>query len=136
MSRRSTSLRAAAVGIALTALALAGCASGGTAGGDASAPADDGYITPGKLTIATGEPAYFPYVIDDDPSSGEGFEAAIAYAVAEELVPHVDSLLTAIDAAVANDPTFQQKLDESAHHMTMTAAILTGGIVANKKITD
>ena len=85
MSRRSTSLRAAAVGIALTALALAGCASGWTAGGDASAPADDGYITPGKLTIATGEPAYFPYVIDDDPSSGEGFEAAIAYAVAEEL---------------------------------------------------
>jgi hypothetical protein len=59
-----------------------------------------------------------------------------AEAVAEELVPHVDSLFTAIDAAVANDPTFQQKLDESAHHMTMTAAILTGGIVANKKITD
>ena len=59
-----------------------------------------------------------------------------ADAVAEELVPHVDSLLTAIDAAVANDPTFQQKLDESAKHMTMTAAILTSGIVANKKITD
>ena len=59
-----------------------------------------------------------------------------ADAVAEELKPHVASLLTAIDAAVANDPMFQQKLDESAHHMTMTAAILTGGIVANKKITD
>jgi hypothetical protein len=59
-----------------------------------------------------------------------------ADAVADELTPHVASLLTAIDAAVANDPTFQQKLDEAAHHMTMTAGVLTSGIVANKKITD
>src|SRR5215210_1568413 len=59
-----------------------------------------------------------------------------ADAVAEELKPHVASLLTAIDAAVANDPMFQQKLDESAHHMTMTAATLTSGIVANKMIMD
>lgn len=108
MSRRSPSLRAAAVGIALTALALTGCASGGTSsGGDASAPADDGYITPGKLTIATGEPAYYPYVIDDDPSSGEGFEAAIAYAVAEELgfaAEDVEWVRTTFDAAIAPGP--------------------------------
>ena len=43
------------------------------------------YLTEGKLTIATGEPAYYPYVIDNAPESGEGFEAAVAYAVAEEL---------------------------------------------------
>jgi polar amino acid transport system substrate-binding protein len=43
------------------------------------------YVTEGKLTIATGEPAYYPYVIDDAPESGEGFESAVAYAVAEEL---------------------------------------------------
>jgi polar amino acid transport system substrate-binding protein len=42
-------------------------------------------LTEGKLTIATGEPAYYPYVIDDDPTSAQGFEAALAYAVAEEL---------------------------------------------------
>ena len=42
-------------------------------------------VTPGKLTIATGEPAYYPWVIDNAPESGEGFEAAVAYAVAEEL---------------------------------------------------
>ncbi|EJZ87797.1 hypothetical protein HMPREF9241_00425 [Schaalia turicensis ACS-279-V-Col4] len=42
-------------------------------------------VTPGKLTIATGEPAYSPWVIDNAPESGEGFEAAVAYAVAEEL---------------------------------------------------
>jgi polar amino acid transport system substrate-binding protein len=39
-------------------------------------------FTDGKLTIATGNPAYFPWVIDNDPSAGKGFEAAVAYAVA------------------------------------------------------
>lgn len=34
------------------------------------------------LTIATGNPAYYPWVIDDKPESGKGFEAAVAYAVA------------------------------------------------------
>jgi len=39
----------------------------------------------GKLTIATGNPAYYPWVHNDAPESGEGFEAAVAYAVAEEM---------------------------------------------------
>lgn len=42
-------------------------------------------VTPGKLTIATGEPAYSPWVEDNDPASGKGFEAAVAYAVAGKL---------------------------------------------------
>ena len=42
-------------------------------------------LTPGKLTIGTGLPAYYPWVLDDTPESGEGFESAIAYAVAAEL---------------------------------------------------
>ena len=42
-------------------------------------------LTAGKLTIATGQPAYFPWVIDDKPESGQGFESAVAYAVAEQL---------------------------------------------------
>jgi hypothetical protein len=47
----------------------------------------------------------------------------------------VQSLFDAIDAAVAGSPDFQTKLSMAAEHMTMTAAVLTGGIVANKKIT-
>ncbi|MBX2886944.1 MAG: transporter substrate-binding domain-containing protein, partial [Granulosicoccus sp.] len=39
----------------------------------------------GVLTIATGNPAYFPWVMDNDPSSGKGFEAAVAYAVASRM---------------------------------------------------
>jgi len=42
-------------------------------------------VADGVLTIATGEPAYYPWVLDDAPESGEGFEAAVAYAVATQL---------------------------------------------------
>ncbi|MCX5268948.1 ABC transporter substrate-binding protein [Streptomyces sp. NBC_00199] len=41
--------------------------------------------TPGKLTIATDEPAYEPWFKDDKPTNGEGFESAVAYAVAGQL---------------------------------------------------
>jgi polar amino acid transport system substrate-binding protein len=41
--------------------------------------------TPGKLTIATDEPAYEPWFKDDKPANGKGFESAVAYAVAGQL---------------------------------------------------
>ncbi|MEV7003186.1 ABC transporter substrate-binding protein [Streptomyces sp. NPDC093982] len=41
--------------------------------------------TAGKLTIATDEPAYEPWFKDDKPANGEGFESAVAYAVAKQL---------------------------------------------------
>lgn len=69
---------AALLGAVVAVTALAACASGETAPGASEESAD-------VLTIATGQPAYPPYVIDDAPESGEGFEAAVAYAVAEEL---------------------------------------------------
>ena len=59
-----------------------------------------------------------------------------ADAVAQELVPHVSTLLTAIDAAVVGSPSYQTKLAAAAAHMPMTAQILTNGIVQNKKITS
>jgi polar amino acid transport system substrate-binding protein len=61
--------------------AFAACSSGG---GD-SETNGLATVTEGKLTIATGEPAYEPWVLNDDPASGEGFEAAVAYAIAEQL---------------------------------------------------
>lgn len=42
-------------------------------------------ISPGMLTIGTDTPAYPPYFVDDDPTNGEGFESAVAYAVATQL---------------------------------------------------
>jgi len=57
-----------------------------------------------------------------------------ADAVAKELVPHVNTLIAAIDADIAGKADYQSKLTAAADHMPMTAAILTNGIVANKKI--
>ena len=42
-------------------------------------------MTEGKLTVATGNPAWEPWVIGDNPESGEGFEAALIYALAEKM---------------------------------------------------
>lgn len=39
----------------------------------------------GTLTIATGNPAYSPWVVDNKPESGKGFEAAIAYELAKRM---------------------------------------------------
>jgi polar amino acid transport system substrate-binding protein len=61
----------------------------------------------GVLTVATGEPAFPPYVIDDAPESGEGFEAAVAYAVAEQLgfAPEaVEWTRTSFDEAIQPGP--------------------------------
>ncbi|QWC86287.1 transporter substrate-binding domain-containing protein [Nocardioidaceae bacterium] len=48
-------------------------------------PQQLGTITPGTLTVGTDSPAYEPWFADNDPTNGEGFESAVAYAVAEEL---------------------------------------------------
>lgn len=88
-----------------TALLLAGCASG--ASDSPTDAADEVFITPGTLTLATGDIAYEPYVIGDDPSSGEGFESAIAYAIAEKLgfaAEDVEWVRTSFEAAIAPGP--------------------------------
>lgn len=57
-----------------------------TAGGDGSCEKDQlTLVEPGVLTVGTDSPAFPPWFVDDDPSNGEGFESAVAYAVAEEL---------------------------------------------------
>jgi len=42
-------------------------------------------IYPGIFTVGTDQPAYPPWYIGDDPANGEGFESALAYAVAGQL---------------------------------------------------
>ncbi len=85
--------------VAATALLLTACApqdegsDSPAAGGDAAettaseecSPENLDTLEPETLTIATDEPAFEPWVVNDDPESGEGFEAAVAYAVAEQL---------------------------------------------------
>ena len=104
MSRHALRLTLAAAA-ASVALLVTGCAGG--AAPASSGDADEGYVTPGKLTIATVETAYYPYVIDDDPASGEGFEAAVAYAVADKLgfaKDDVEWVRTSFESAIAPGP--------------------------------
>ncbi|MCW2783703.1 MAG: hypothetical protein JWP74_220 [Marmoricola sp.] len=58
-----------------------------------------------------------------------------ADAVAQELVPHVATLLTTIDSLVAGDGNVFKDLSIAAAHMPGTAGVLSGGIAANKKLS-
>ncbi|MET0725914.1 MAG: transporter substrate-binding domain-containing protein, partial [Leifsonia sp.] len=114
MPRHSILSRAVAVAaVVSTAFVLTGCASGSS---DSSSASADGYVTDGKLTIATAEPAYYPWVIDDAPESGDGFEAAVAYAVAGQLGftdSDVEWVRTTFDEAIAPGPkTFDFNLQQ------------------------
>lgn len=53
-----------------------------SASGDAAALPT---LKEGVLTFGTSDPAYEPWIVDNDPSNGKGFESAVAYAVAEQL---------------------------------------------------
>lgn len=59
---------------------------------------------PGKLTVATGEPVFEPWMVDDDPTNGQGFESALVYALAERLGFEADAVewvRTGFDEAIA-----------------------------------
>ncbi len=56
----------------------------------------------GTLTVATGEPVFPPWMTDDDPSNGEGFESAVVYALADKLgIADVEWVRTGFDEAIA-----------------------------------
>lgn len=65
-------------------------------------------IGEGKLVIATGEPAFPPYIINDKtPEDGQGLESAVAMAVAREMGftgAAVSWIRTPFDAAIAPGP--------------------------------
>jgi polar amino acid transport system substrate-binding protein len=74
--------------IVVLILILAACATeGGTGAEGASCAKEDlNLVQEGVLTIGTDEPAFPPWFdFEGGPSTGTGFESAVAYAVAEEL---------------------------------------------------
>ncbi|PZF53858.1 amino acid ABC transporter substrate-binding protein [Curtobacterium sp. MCSS17_008] len=132
---RTRRLSLAVATAAVAALALTAC----SAGGSGSA---DGTVTDGKLTIATGQPAYSPWVEDDEPQSGKGFEAAVAYAVAEEMGYDEADVVwkrSTFDSAIAPGPKDwdlnvqqfsidakrKQAVDMSTPYYTTTQAVVT-----------
>lgn len=70
-------------------------------------PEDLETFEPGTLTVATGEPVFPPWMMDDDPEGGEGFENGLIYALAEELGYDRDDVTwvrTGFDEAIAPGP--------------------------------
>jgi polar amino acid transport system substrate-binding protein len=145
MTRTLSRVFAFAVSAALT-LGLVACASGPTGSTTPTVSASTDVkkltVTPGKLTIATGKPAYSPWVEDDTPEAGKGFEPAVAYAVAEKLGFTKDQVVwvrTTFDEAVAPGAkdwdfnlqqfsiTDQRKkaVDFSSSYYTTSQAVLT-----------
>jgi len=119
----------AATLIAGSAMAAGYCAAGKT-------------LTEGTLTIATGNPAYYPWVLNDAPETAEGFEAAVAYALAAEMgfdAGDVTWTRTSFDQAIQPGPkdfdlNMQQfsitperdkVVDFSAPYYTAPQAVLT-----------
>jgi polar amino acid transport system substrate-binding protein len=109
--RTRFSRAAALAGAALVLVALAACSSSAT-----TLTHGLQTVKAGKLTIATGQPAYSPWVIDNKPQSGKGFEAAVAYAVAKQLGFAKSDVVwtrTTFDSAIAPGPkTFDLNLQQ------------------------
>ena len=101
-------IRRLSVALAATSLfTLAACGGDDTASSTtegAATESDCSTITEGTLTIGTGSPAFSPWVENDAPESGEGFEAAIGMAVAAELGYEGENVVwvrTTFDEAIA-----------------------------------
>jgi polar amino acid transport system substrate-binding protein len=91
---KGTIMRKLTISFAITGTLLLAACGGSSSSSDTTAAASSGTgnectsgktLTADTLTIGTGNPAYSPWVENDKPESKEGFEAAVAYAVATEL---------------------------------------------------
>ena len=117
-----TKTHKAAVAVLATAALLSACGGSTTDAASTAAASTEctkdslKTLTAGKLTIATGQPAYSPWVEDDKPESGKGFESAVAYAVAEKLgfaASDVTWARTTFDGAITPGPkTFDFNLQQ------------------------
>ena len=137
--------------LAAAALAATACAPQEDESSDAAASSSgSGSCTPedlptledGTLTIGTDAPAYEPWFSDDDPTNGEGFESAVAYAVAEQLgyaeddVTWVTAQFNSVISPGAKDFDFdvnqfsitderRQAVDFSSPYYDVTQAVIT-----------
>jgi polar amino acid transport system substrate-binding protein len=77
------------------------------AGIEGCSPDELATFEPGTLTVATGDPVFPPWMLDDDPEGGEGFENGLVYALAERFGYAEDDVAwvrTGFDEAIAPGP--------------------------------
>jgi polar amino acid transport system substrate-binding protein len=124
--------------LTVTAVVLLGCllaACAPAAQNNAATPATgvltpgQGTCTPAKLqtlkantfTFGTDEPVYEPWFVKDDPTSGNGFESAVAYAVAKKLGYQPNQVTwsrASFNAAIQPGP---KKFDADLNEFSITA---------------
>ena len=111
------------------------------AGQECGVPESMPTLASGALTVATSEPAFAPWVIDNDPTTGNGFESAVAYAVAARLgyLPaQVTWTRVGFDEAIAKPDGFDfdinqftitdergQQVDFSSGYYTVAQTVIT-----------
>jgi len=99
--RQMTVAAMAAIAVLAASAGLAGCASessrssvgatpAGGGGSSAAASCSNAAIqgqlyAKGMLTVATDKPVYPPWFVNNKPANGQGYESAVAYAVAAQL---------------------------------------------------
>ncbi len=101
--RQMTVAAMAAIAVLAASAGLAGCASESSSSSSVSAtPAGGGgssaaaascsnsaiqsqLYAKGQLTVATDKPVYPPWFVNNKPTNGQGYESAVAYAVAAQL---------------------------------------------------
>lgn len=117
-----------AAALAVGSLVFAACGSDSDEATETSEAAGGGgdactnTIEDGVLTLATGEPAFEPWVVDNAPESGEGFEAAVAMAVAAQMGYEGDAVKwvrSGFDEAIQPGP---KDFDLNIQQFSITAA--------------
>jgi polar amino acid transport system substrate-binding protein len=109
-------------------------------------------VTPGTFTIGTDNPAYPPYFAENasgtatapwelgDPTTGEGFESAVGYAIAEELGFTKDQVAWVVvpfaNAFAPGAKTFDIDLNQVSYkpERTETADLSTGYYFGNQSL--
>ena len=118
----------------------------------ACAQADLALVTPGKLTVGTDNPAYPPYFAENtggkktapwelgDPTNGNGFESAVAYAIATKLGFTKDSVtwvvVPFINSFAAGAKTFDFDVNQVSFNAqrAQTADLSTGYYFGNQSL--
>lgn len=112
-------------------------------------------VTPDTFTIATDDPAYAPWFIDNDPGNGQGFESAVGFRIAQHLgyepsqvrwirVPYTEAIAPGpkpfdIDLSQATiTPERKASVDYSIGYYEVRQAVITyeGSPIADKTSVD
>jgi polar amino acid transport system substrate-binding protein len=138
--RQTTVAAAAAITLMAASAGLAGCASSTSSSSSASSSASAQTSTSasaasctfagvqnelyakGVLTVATDQPAYPPWFENNKPSNGQGYESAVAYAVAAQFgfkPSQVKWVYEPFDSSYAPGP---KKFDFDINEISYTAA--------------